>query len=181
MRLFLQWIYSHVFPENEIDKEIDIVRHTKNLTVVLIDMQKYYTSNLTKKEYRKIVSAQKQVIIACVEFNVPIVVLEYDSRGSTIPSLSKELELHQRTTIIKKPQDDGFVKTNLDDVLKDLDSRPLLLMGVNASGCVLKTAVTAVSLEYKVLTSENLIADKRFETISHTCQKWFSENGCFIR
>jgi len=164
--------------------EIKTMTDIEGLTVVLIDMQGRFVENLRGRVRREIISAQQQVISACAERDIPIVILEYDKfygkHESTILCLTKMLETVPRKTTIMKFDDDGFIGTGLNEVLEEFSTESLLLMGINADACVFETARSAVDLVYKIITSEKLIASKGLSTIQSECKEWYMQNGCLI-
>ncbi|MCR4325330.1 MAG: cysteine hydrolase [Patescibacteria group bacterium] len=146
--------------------------------MVLIDMQEYFTCKLLPKVRKRMVYAQRSVLITCADVNIPVVILEYAGCGSTIPALSTVLGRVARKVIVAKVYDNGFRETRLQNVLQDLGVTSILIMGINAHMCVLRTAKSAVQKGYKVHTSELLIAQSRQEVIDHDCRQWYLENGC---
>lgn len=156
--------------------------------VVLIDMQEYYVKNLLEEEKKLILSAQKRLLSLCTEHDIPLIVLEYENRGETIQELSEFFRKIKDVEIIKKKNDDGFRETQLNEFLKTLGVKNLILTGINASWCVRSTARSALHLGFNIFSNPNLRADD-IETLTSFldnfvsfwwylifCQKW---NGKF--
>ncbi|MDB5225694.1 MAG: hypothetical protein JWL87_646 [Candidatus Adlerbacteria bacterium] len=130
------------------------------LAVLLIHMQKKFVSNLAKTTAPRLIRAQKRLIRACAEKDVPLVIVEYARRGPTIEALQEEIKKVPRVHRIKGRHDDGFQDSALHETLQTLGATELLLMGINASSCVLDTATTAIDIHmYKVVTVGELLAD----------------------
>ena len=161
--------------------EIEALMDLEGLTVVLIDMQAPFVRRVRKRVRARIISTQQQVISACIERDVPIVVLEYVNHGRTIHKLREVLERVPRKVFITKSNDDGFEEDGLREALEVFGNKTLLLMGVNADACVLKTAKSAVDLGYRVQTSENLIASGNSIIFHLNYKEWYLQNGCFIK
>ncbi len=150
-----------------------------DFAVLLIDMQDRFVGKLKTNVRTKLIEAQLQVIRDCANRNIPVIILEYHGREKTISKLADDLDAIERKTVICKPCDDGFKRTRLDETLRYIGARSLLLMGINAHACVLETAQSAVKKGYKVITSEDLIADAYHDEILDEGREWYEANGCF--
>jgi nicotinamidase-related amidase len=153
---------------------------TKKLTaastgVLLIDMQEHYLSDMDDRTRGALINAQREVIDICVERDIPLFILEYKDRGPTVESIMASARNVQHLTKIRKPLDDGFECTKLDEALKGLGIKSLVLMGVSASWCVKSTAISAVRLRYEVFTTAHLIANCRY--VKDNPDRWYIENG----
>lgn len=142
-------------------------------------MQSKCTTLLSTRTYHKLVKEHLRVVRACAEKNIPIVVLEFGDWGLTVDVLKREIDKVPRKALIIKPHRDGFIATKLDKTLKSFDANSLLLMGVNASYCVLETAKSAVRLRYKIITAEKLIADSLGDYEKEKSKSWYEQNGVF--
>ena len=153
------------------------------IAVVLIDMQEFFLKRIEKAIVKEMVRNQSTVINFCASHKIPVIVLEYEGvgRGKTISPLQQELK-KTPTIVIRKPHNSGFRDTDLDDVLKKLKVKKLVLMGINANGCVQDTAIGALFRRYDIATARGVIANqysKRNENLVMT-KKWFSANGKFF-
>lgn len=149
--------------------------------VVLIDMQPDFVAGLREYVTARIVHMQQHVLDECARLDIPVVVLEYRKQGATIPELAAALERVQRRRLIEKPDDDGFCRTELNDVLTGFDVRSLVLMGINAHACVLKTAASGLSNGFVVKTSEDVIADEGRSGIFYDAKRWYENHGCLLK
>ncbi len=150
------------------------------LVVLLIDMQDYYTRRLAETTREKIIAQQIRVIRACAEKDVPFVILEYGSRGGTIPILLDEIAKVPRVITISKRHNDGFRGTTLHKVLRKFGAGKLAFMGINASACVKDTADSAISLKYSIVTADNVIADEAGCDGRKKSREWYEANGRFL-
>jgi nicotinamidase-related amidase len=150
------------------------------LVVLLIDMQDYYVRLLTKATQEGIVAQQIRVIRTCAEKNVPLVVLEYRGCGRTIPILLDEITKVPRVITIAKSYNNGFRGTKLHKVLRRFGATELALMGINASSCVRDTADSAISLRYRIVTANDVIADEAGRDGRGKSRQWYEANGHFL-
>ena len=136
---------------------------------------------INEKEKKKEIPYILDTLDFCYERKIPIFVLETRNAGDTIDPIKDRLDRYG-ACYIQKVENSGFPETSLDEELKRLDVKTLLLMGVNASVCVRQTAEDALELGYGVCTSRDLIAEppvwhrgfKTYESIS-----WFKKNGVY--
>ncbi len=151
-----------------------------SLAVLLIDMQPSFLGKISKKKKVGLVSRQIEVIRECARLDVPLIVLEYRNQGDTLIELMNEVRLVPRNQLIIKLYDDGFEGTDLNRILKGFSVKTLVLMGVNASYCVKKTALSAVGLGYKIITGDYLI-DNTCRCCRHREKDrgWYMTNGVF--
>jgi len=165
----------------------------KTLAVLLVDMQERFVCQLRKRDRNLIIPRQLEVIRLCAERDIPLVVLEYlvwlqeeyeYFQEPTIPELFAEAQKVRRCKVVSKGRDDGFLETSLKATLESLGASHLLLMGVNAGGCVLATAGSAVKLGFRVITAGDLIANDRRPSKYDKGDKsapWYEKNGVFCQ
>jgi len=153
-------------------------------TVMVVDMQTGFLDYFDEKMRRKLIQSHSAVLEYCVEYDVPTAVLEYAERGRTIPSLCDVIERVPRHSYFTKRADDGFLLPELKMQLERWNNPNLLMMGVNGSGCVLRTAESAINNRFKVYTAESLTSDPLWliENPSNPAhRRWFKENGVYRR
>jgi nicotinamidase-related amidase len=135
---------------------IDTSRNlSPELVVLLIDMQKTFVNN---KEKKALIPRQIEILRACKNAGVPLIVVEYKDEGETLEPIKKEFAEFESIHKITKPLDDAFVGTMLEDLLQKIGAQKLLVMGVNACKCVYDTVSHAIQLGYEVALSNDLIA-----------------------
>ena len=151
-------------------------------TVLLIDMQESFLKNINPQERGVIIAAQMNVLGHCASHDIPLIALEYRLNGSTILTLKQQIRRIPRHKYIIKNDDDGFYGSSCEELLKTLEeyqSNTLYLMGINASVCVKETGIGAVRNGFKIVTSNDVIADK--ETWGRIDPGWFKRNGVYVR
>ena len=151
----------------------NVFRKEERLVVILVDMQQHYIDRFENCEERRIIPHQISVIKWCVEYNVPVIVLETRGHEKTINILVDELEAIEDLTIIPKSYDNGFIKTNLKKVLRKKQAKKLFFMGINAGACVKRTAEGAIELGFEVTTSDGVITDE----IISISMLWYQQNS----
>lgn len=151
----------------------------KGLVVILIDMQRHFLKLISDTKTLKIVAKQKQMIEFCIVNDIPLITLEYNDAGETIPELKEQTKSVPRNIVIIKPDNDGFIYTNLHEKLKEMKAETLLLMGVYAEACVLATAMGAVKRKYKVITCKELMdgAANSLDRNFFRAVQWYKKNG----
>ncbi len=149
--------------------------------ILLIDMQRSFVLQLDVADRVKIVARQRRVLTQCIKHNTPVVILEFRGYGATLPSLMERVAKVPRTFSILKEDNDGFENTELHELLSKLDVTSILLMGINASYCVLETAKSAIRLSYSITTAGDLIADPREYRFKSKEKGWYATNGRMCR
>ncbi len=126
---------------------ININQLKKDTAVIIVDMQKFFLNNFTPKNRGLLIANQIEVIKLCVKKKLPFIIFEYKCRGifrgKLISQINNIIKNSYRETLIKE-SNSGFTKTNLDSILKNLKIKNILIMGINANGCVQDTAIGAI-------------------------------------
>ena len=148
--------------------------------VLLIDMQDHFVRQLDTVERARIIAGQCEIIRQCAARDIPLLVIELVGFGETLDILKKDIEKVLRTIPITKSGGDAFYGSDLEQELRSLARTTLILMGVNASCCVLDTAFTARALGFNVLTADNLIADDWRYHREWKRRDWYEKNGTFF-
>ncbi len=160
--------------------------NANNLAVVLIDMQDFFLKHFKPEIVKTLVINQSKVIDLCIKNKVPIIVLEYKCkgvfRGETIIELRRKIKNVSETLIVIKESNGGFTNTDLDKILKNIKCKKILLMGINANGCVQDTAISALHKGYVVMTSKGIIASahRNDMELSKRNEAWYKENTIFF-
>ncbi len=132
---------------------------SKKLAVLLIDMQDFFLKEVSEEEKKSEIPYQLEVLDYCKDNNIPVFVLEYLECGETTRILKEKVDSLPVKEYVTKSRNDGFFKTNLETKLRSYGIESILLIGVNASGCVKETAEGAIRAGFKIMTSKDLIAD----------------------
>lgn len=130
-----------------------------DVAVLLIDMQRSFIKNINISERARLIESQLKVIDYCIFKNIPIIHIEYQKQGSTIPEIKKALR-NTNAYYIPKCAPDAFSEKGLSRIIRDeLNRNTLFLMGVYASECVYSSGWGAKELGFKVVTARDVIAD----------------------
>lgn len=103
--------------------------------LVIVDMQWQFDSSRNRSTQK---ACQKEIIDAMSK-NMPIIFLEYESFGPTLPSLKKLVADYPFAFFRTKGNDDGSIE--LSHALKEQDIKPkkIIICGVNTECCVAST------------------------------------------
>lgn len=176
--IFTSTGYATIHEQKTLEQRIVEEKEVGHLAVLVIDMQEWFLTAIEYDEKLKEIPYQLEVLEYCKENNIPVFVLEYKNCGQTIKLLKDKIDGLKDKTYVTKPYDDGFAQTDLAELLRKSSIDTVLLMGINASACVLSTAAGAVMSGFKVMTSKDLISDprcyERDESVS-----WYKENGIY--
>lgn len=158
---------------------------TLRTVLIIVDMQDFFLQHFSPATKKELIENQLKIIDLCIKNNLPIVALEYKCRGvfrgETINVLKKRIAKAQSVTIIKE-RNSGFTQTNLEEVLKNLKVKNIILMGVNANGCVQDTAIGAIHRGYQVITSFGIMASasRKDMCLSKKNEDWFIKNTFYF-
>lgn len=122
-----------------------------NYTLVVIDMQNYFWASRGNR-VRK--SCAREIRLA-VERKLPIIFVEYDGFGSTIPSLRNLVKGYPLVSYTTKSSTDGGDEVMSIITQKNYHSQ-IRMAGVEISCCVYDTAA---SLSYTHKVAVTLVAD----------------------
>jgi hypothetical protein len=158
-----------------------ITSKQKNTAVILVDMQDFFLKNFKLSLRKILIENQLHVIDSCLKNKFPFIVLEYKSRGISRGSLIKDLDEKIKNVykeVLVKENNSGFTQTKLDSILKQLHVKNILIMGVNANGCVQDTAIGALNRGFKVMTSCGIIASTSRDDLelSKRNKDWYIKN-----
>jgi|SRR3989344_2650782 len=148
----------------------------EQIVALLIDMQPGFVERVTVANCEILIQNQLRIIRLCVIRNVPLIVIEYQGHGETIPELLTAMQGVKRIMRVEKWNDNAFSNPELLKHLQELEADTLLLTGINASYCVLDTAAAAVLHGYKILTADRLIENGSHQP-SDKALDWYKANG----
>ena len=127
--------------------------------MLLIDMQDDFLEDIDAREKEREIPNMLRVLEYAGDHKIPLIVLEYKGHEPTIKELRQKIDSLPTTVIyITKLDDSGFYNTGLEARLKNLRINNLVLMGINATGCVMRTAESALNHGFRIFTSLDLIA-----------------------
>ncbi len=133
------------------------------ITAVLIDMQTEYVPNLSLRVAEILIPAQKKFLRACIQNDVPIIVLEMIGCGETIPELMDIVLTAPptRRSFVYKERRGGFTNPHFESELARFHTCVIAGAGMNTSYCFTATMVPAIQrCGYGVITSPELTANE---------------------
>ena len=172
--------------QNHQDPKIGEQKPKPSYAALLIDMQEEYVAELSQKDRELIIPSQIAVIRYCAANKIPVILIEHDwdVHGSTIRALQDAYDSAENRPTVYKDYANVFTNTDLDSILKSLSVNYLLLMGMNASGCVKHTALGARGSGYGFFTSAKLIADAEIVNNrvndSNKSRQWYIDRGILV-
>lgn len=161
-------------------KNIKLVKN--KIAIIIIDMQDFFLKNFMKEIPPILIKNQLSVIDICISKKIPLIVLEYKCRGifrgETTKQLNNKIKNIPHSKVLIKENNSGFTDTNLSEILGNIKCKKLLLMGVNANGCVQDTAISAIRKGYKVIVSKGVMASsgRKDMELSKRNENWYKEN-----
>ncbi|HLC81968.1 MAG TPA: isochorismatase family cysteine hydrolase [Candidatus Nanoarchaeia archaeon] len=179
-------IKTETSTRSEIETIVSVSSPHSNLGILLIDMQDDFLQEISEAEKAREIPRIIKVLNYAGNRRIPIVILEYDGNGQTIDVLRREIiSLRTDVRYIVKSSDDGFYQTSLADHLKQLQVKDLILMGINATGCVKTTGAGALNHGFSIITSRDVIAqppswvdDQKDEGIEGA--RWYQREGQLV-
>jgi nicotinamidase-related amidase len=157
--------------------------NTSQFGVVIVDMQPTYLRNILEGEKTDLIRNQLALLERCLQRDIPVIAFEGQNPYSmnyveTIPELKSKIKQLKRRQFFEKEFDDGFTYYPLvNEQVTSWKINTLCFTGINAAACVQETAEGALNQDYKVLTAEDLLADRvGIGGITHA-KNWFEKNG----
>ena len=135
--------------------------------ILIVDMQEDYVKDLKRKELEKEIINQQKIIEIAIKKNIPIITLKMAGKGETIPIIKKNIPQDGINEEIEKHDANGFNQRKLRQKIEQLGTKEIIIMGTNASSCVLWTSVGAIENGLKITTSKDIILDS---------ENWHNEN-----
>ncbi|MFA6460793.1 MAG: isochorismatase family protein [Candidatus Woesearchaeota archaeon] len=148
--------------------------------VTIVDMQDEFLSNLSSEDVERMVDNQLRVLDRCRDASLSVGVLEYDRLGTTLSSLKRAVNKIHSSRYFIKVHDDGFSDDQFRRWMKGTKDQPVLLMGVNASACLVITAYSGYGYGHKPVTAECLIGDEFGLTRLLRTGAWFERYGSYF-
>lgn len=111
---------------------------TEKTALLIVDMQQYFFTARDKGTIKTCITEIRRAIKA----ELPIIVLEYDGCGETLPELKRHLDKYHRTKYVEKCDDGGGheVMGALQEEKWVIEN--FIVCGVNINACVARTIWT---------------------------------------
>lgn len=148
---------------------------------MLVDMQDFFLKKFKPEILDALIKNQLVLLDFCVKKKLPCIVVEYKAggkfRGTTIKKLGSSIKGVNKETFIKE-HNSAFTGTKLDKILKNLNTKEILLIGINANACVQDTAIGALQRGYKIITGHGIIAcsSRKDLELSKRNKDWYLKN-----
>jgi len=137
--------------------------------LLVIDIQNAFLPMIPEADKKTAMANINYYISVFRQHGFPVVLVyhhgeEYGVRpGTDLFEFPASVQIKPDDRKIIKTYPDGFVKTDLDKVLKELECNTLFLTGLSAVGCVLATYMGAYSHDYKVFLVKDAIMSHNSE------------------
>lgn len=135
----------------------------KDYTLVVIDMQSYFTSAHNRKTLKSV----KSLISQAMKDRQPIILVEYSDCGSSMPSLYRLTEHYSYLYVIRKQQDDGSAEISRLIRGMKLPATNIKVCGVNTDCCVYES----------VMGLKRRMRNTNFEIVENACWSTYDHNG----
>lgn len=136
-----------------------MINNQTGFTGIVVDMQKDFLKDFEFPVRERMITEQLKTIGILTGYNVPFLVLEYKNNGETDDRILDAISCSISLEPIIKEKPNGFENKHLDEILKRLDTRKIILMGINASACVMETAKGAKKRKYQVISANTTMGD----------------------
>lgn len=160
---------------------------TSKFAVVIVDMQPTFLGKILEGEKTDLIRNQLALLERCLLSDIPVIAFEgQDERDinyvETIPELKSRIKQLKRKQFFEKEHYDGF--TYYPEVDKQLTSwgvKTLCFTGINAMACVMETADGALNQGYRILTAEDLLADRtgRMGGVVRAKKEFLEKGNCY--
>lgn len=162
----------------------------KGLGILMIDMQESFLMHICTKKRRSMIDAQKRVIAYAGQNDIPFFAVVMKYCGLTISELrdcisSKIGDIEY----LKKGRANAFYEKefgakDLAENLRKEKVERIFYMGVNASACVLSTALGGLEHGFTPIVSEDVVASPidsvTWENSKMCGREWFKVNGVYF-
>jgi nicotinamidase-related amidase len=132
----------------------------KKTTVLIMDYQYRQLSNFPEAFQKEIIARANKVLDRARQEKLPIIFVEVQ-RGQRTPEteLHKDILPKAGEPLLTKNKVGPFTSTDLDERLKKLGTKTLIILGIRTSGCVLTTVRCAADMDYQLIVLSDCCAD----------------------
>ena len=147
---------------------------------LFIDVQPYFLKNIKhRKDYEKLVL--EEYSRSKKENNTCIIIESVRTYNKKISS--KSIIGDSKDIIIQKEKANGFLNTNLEKTLLQMNDKDLLISGIYTPWCVFETAYAAKKKKYNLFSREKLLNKGDFELVleeDKKAMKWIKQNITYL-
>lgn len=149
--------------------------------LILVDMQRdFFAAGALHERKDRLVDRTNQIIAMAEKVRAPVIVvstihdpdgntwalnMREDNAGVAIEGSEGALLLDgivvRRPIPVRKTRDSAFLRTDLEDLLHDMDVEHIVLAGVSTEACIAVTAADAYARDFRVTLASDAIASTR--------------------
>jgi nicotinamidase-related amidase len=151
-----------------------------NTAIVLIDMHPFYYMDynaLDSQELEETLSNQEDLLRYADDHGIQVYAVQY---GADRLDSRLERVLPEDAERVVKNSQGAFATTDLEQRLNEQDIDNVVLAGLYSTLCVLDTAKEAYQRGFNVLTAEDLVIDRGFNSQYNDAQEEIDEIGVFV-
>jgi len=149
-----------------------------NPALLVIDVQKEYIPMMSQGDQELAIEMMNWSMWVFRKFDLPVIrVYNSDPEwgpGEDSPGFQfhDSLKVFVDDPMIIKTYPSSFTKTNLDELLQELDINTLFLCGLSSVGCVLSTYTDAASHDYKAFLVKDALLSHKEEYTNNVEEMW---------
>lgn len=147
----------------------------KKTAFVLVDIQDKFIPVM--KNIEKMISNSNILINASKILNIPLIVTEQYPKG--LGHTTKKINLPDRKNVIEKLSFSCFGSEEFVKKIKELNVDSIVLFGIEAHVCVLKTALDALKNNFEVHVVADAISSRTDENKSLAIER-MRQSGVFV-
>ncbi len=147
----------------------------ESAALLIIDIQEGLVPVIPNHE--KLISNTNKLIKGAQIFNVPVIISEQYPKG--LKKTCKEIFLPPGIQMFEKNSFSCFLCEGISNQLNELKIKSLILAGIEAHICVLKTALDALENGFDVHVVADAIASRTFENRNLAIER-MRQSGAFI-
>lgn len=148
----------------------------KNSTAFIqIDIQEKFKPAIYK--FNEVISNAKILVESSQALNVPLVVTEQYPKG--LGKTVEEITLPENTPIIEKLHFSCFGNQEFSKIVKELKLKSIIIFGVEAHVCLLKTALDALKQNLEVYLVADAVSSRTPENKALAIER-MRQSGVFI-
>ncbi len=143
--------------------------------LLVIDVQKVYFKRMDQSDVDKPIEVINTAVELFNDHNLPVIYIYHRNNTSEKHQFIDEIVVPENATKVLKQYGNAFTKTELNDILKELNCNTLFLCGLSATACVKATYQGGDELEYETYLIKNgsmspsekktRIIEEKFETV----------------
>ena len=154
--------------------KIGIIEREKTV-FVLIDVQEKFVPAMAEVE--KIIKNINILVKASEILNIPLIITEQYPKG--LGKTVDKIILPNKKTLIEKVHFSCFGSEEFDEKIKELGAEYIILFGVEAHVCILKTALDALKNSLQVHVVADAVTSRTTENKNLALQR-LKQSGVFI-